>query len=166
MLDQSSMLRINKMTDYAVTLLCTMAQQPKVQFSAQQLTEMSNIALPAVSQILKKMCQNQIVISSRGPRGGYMLQHNPEQISLAQVIGIMEGPMSMTECSLGTCQCNLEDNCQFKHSWLKLSRIINHLLSNVTLIDMNQGLHNFKDNICLINGLIKHESEKRVLNYE
>lgn len=131
------------MTDYAVTLLCTMAKAPTSLYSAQQLTELSKIGLPAVSQILKKLCQNNVIESARGAKGGYRLSLAPNQVNLANIIQIMEGPMSMTECGLVACQCDLEDNCQLKNSWLQINSLIkNKLLGGISLVEMNQAAVN------------------------
>lgn len=154
------------MTDYAVTLLCTMAKAPGCLYSAQQLTELSKIGLPAVSQILKKLCQNQVIESVRGAKGGYRLSLAPNQVNLANIIQVMEGPMSMTECGVGACGCDLEADCQFKNSWGQINGVIKQLLGHISLIEMNKASVNPGVMAQLFMNKSTENNQERVVTYE
>ncbi len=67
------MLKIGKMTDYAMLVLSTMAKNPDSVLSAASLADMLNLSVPTVSKILKILGEAGLVSSVRGAEGGYHL---------------------------------------------------------------------------------------------
>ncbi|NJD07185.1 MAG: SUF system Fe-S cluster assembly regulator, partial [Methylococcaceae bacterium] len=80
------MLRISKLTDYAIVVLGQMARDAQQVHTAAGLAEITGVATPTVSKILKSLAKTQIVKSTRGARGGYALARPPELTSVATVI--------------------------------------------------------------------------------
>ena len=67
------MLRINKLTDYALNLLCLMAENPEHVYSANDMVFSSQNTLPTVSKIMKILTKGGLLTSVRGMQGGYKL---------------------------------------------------------------------------------------------
>lgn len=130
------MFRINKLTDYGVVLLREMVVKPAQQFTPGQLSERSSIPQPTVSKLLKKMAKGGLLGSSRGKNGGYYLKIAPEELSIAAVISVLEGPVAVTECSLGTGICNMEGRCKVREHWQHINRAIYRGLEELSLAEM------------------------------
>jgi FeS assembly SUF system regulator len=130
------MLRISKLTDYATALLTHMAVMPDRQVSAQQLATESRLPLPTVAALLKRLGRAGLVHGSRGAAGGYSLARPPQEISVAEVIGVIEGPVALTECALGDGNCSLESDCATRANWRQISRAVQVALESVSLADM------------------------------
>lgn len=128
------MFRLGRMTEYAVRVLGALSVDE--QFSAKQLAEAVQLELPTVSKILKQLVRAELVSSTRGAHGGYRLAHAPEQVSIAQVITAMEGPLALTECVMGQGQCVQSAACGLKPNWTRLSRAVEQTLQAFTLAEM------------------------------
>ena len=74
--------------------------------------------------------------SQRGPQGGYSLTKNAKDISVAEVIEAMEGPISLTECASDDSSCSYEANCAVGKPWKKINKAIREVLQNINLAEM------------------------------
>jgi FeS assembly SUF system regulator len=133
------MLRIAKLTDYAVMLMAQLAIAPTRQVSAQQLAGEVGLPVPTVATLLKKLTRGGLVSSERGVGGGYRLARAAGRISLAEVIAAIEGPLGLTECALQTGACSLEANCATRDHWRLINRAIEVALAAVSLADLAAG---------------------------
>jgi FeS assembly SUF system regulator len=128
------MLRMSKLTDYALVLLTHMAQDRQAGVrTAQELALASRVPLPTVAKILKELSKAGVVASQRGRHGGYTLARPADQISVASVVEALEGPVSLTECSTDHGDCSLQKDCVAKDHWGPISRAIQRTLSRLPL---------------------------------
>jgi len=130
------MLRISKLTDYGTVVLASLASEPRAVRSAADLAIATGIALPTVSKLLKSLARAELVTSTRGASGGYRLSRDPLEISAADVIDALEGPVSITECSGVDSHCDYETVCSVGSSWRRINTAIRHALQDVTLLDL------------------------------
>lgn len=130
------MLRISKLTDYGTVLLAHLAANEADVCSAADVASATGIALPTVSKLLKSLARSGLVVSTRGANGGYRLSRRPQQISAADVIDALEGPVSITECSSIDSLCEHEGVCSVGGSWQRINVAIRRALDEVTLIDL------------------------------
>ena len=130
------MLRIAKLTDYATVLMVRLARDPARCFSAAQLADELGVPLPTVAKLLKSLLQARLLTSARGAVGGYTLAHAPHAISVADVVNAIEGPVALTECSLGKGNCSREKDCSTRANWQLISRAVLVALETVSLADM------------------------------
>ena len=130
------MLRISKLTDYGTVVLAHLAGEPRAVCSAADVAAATGIAAPTVSKLLKSLARADLVSSTRGANGGYQLSRAPDQISAADVIDALEGPVSITECSSAHSHCDYEQVCNVGSSWKRINVAIRRALEEVTLIDL------------------------------
>lgn len=95
------MIRLSRLTDYAVTLLTQMVSEGKGLWAASDLAEKAGVPLPTVSKILKQLSKGGIVVAQRGATGGYHLVRPATDISIAAIIEAMDGPIALTDCAEG-----------------------------------------------------------------
>lgn len=136
------MIRIAKLTDYAIVLMSYMARRELGSIhTARDLAEASALPMPTVSKVLKALARARLLDSHRGVTGGYSLTRNPEEISVAEIISAMEGPIAVTECSSHSVDlCNLERICPVRSNWLRINRAVLGALRGLTLDSMMQPL--------------------------
>lgn len=130
------MLRVSKLTDYATVVMTCLAVAKAEVMSAQQLAELARLEVPTVSKVLKQLAGAGLVDSRRGVNGGYRLARKPDQISVADIVTAMEGPIGMTECCAQSGLCNHESHCGVRVNWQHISDAIRIALESVTLADM------------------------------
>ncbi len=132
------MLRISKLTDYAIVVTAAMAGDPKRIFSAAELSSETHLEPPTVAKVLKMLTRSDLVQSFRGASGGYRLARTPADITVAQLIVAMEGPIGMTQCSVHQGLCSTEAVCALRGHWQQISRAVHAALSEMTLLDMTR----------------------------
>jgi FeS assembly SUF system regulator len=130
------MLRLSKLTDYATVILSFMARDKTQMHAAMEIASTTGIALPTVSKILKLLVNANVLISTRGAKGGYVLARMPEEISVATVISALEGPIALTECSISQQNCGQASGCNIGGNWSLINRTIHNALDSVTLADL------------------------------
>ena len=130
------MLRISRLTDYATVVLATLAQEPERVQTATALAEHTRIALPTVSKLLKQLQRANLVTSTRGLHGGYQLARPAAQISAADILDALEGPVALTDCAAGEGHCDIEGNCRVGRVWQRLNLAIRRSLQEVTLAQL------------------------------
>lgn len=130
------MLRISKLTDYGTVVLAHLAMDDGSVVSASDVANATGLATPTVSKLLKTLGRAGLVTSVRGPNGGYRLARAPQQISAADVIDALEGPVSITECSSVDSQCEHEGMCSVGGTWQRINVAIRKALDDVTLLDL------------------------------
>ena len=130
------MLRLSKLTDYATVILSFMARDGSHVHAAMEIASVTGIALPTVSKILKILVNAKVLISTRGAKGGYALARAPEQITVAEVISVLEGPIALTECSISQQGCEQASGCEIRDSWSLINQTIHNALESLTLADM------------------------------
>lgn len=130
------MLRISKLTDYGTVVLAHLAGNPGSVCSAADVAQVTGIAVPTVSKLLKSLARAELVTSTRGANGGYQLARDPREISAASVIDALEGPVSITECSATDSHCDYEDVCNVGSSWQRINIAIRRALEDISLIDL------------------------------
>lgn len=144
------MLALTRKTDYALIALAYLAEQHAdgcQPVSAKHIAEMFSLPAPLLMNILKDLANARILISTRGPHGGYRLASDPVSLTLLEVVTAMEGPVRLTECSEGLPVvgqgCDLATTCPIRGTVRALHDKINCFLGEVTL----QDLYNERINI-------------------
>lgn len=127
------MIRMSKLTDYAIVILAHLARSEGT-VTAQELAERSKVPLPTVSKLCKELSKAGLVISHRGRHGGYGLARSAESISVAEIVEALEGPIALTECvHPGAQTCGIEETCLARDSWDPVSRAIQDALRALPL---------------------------------
>ena len=132
------MLRMSKLTDYGTVVLAHLAKDDSACVSAADVANASGIALPTVSKILKSLAKSGLVQSTRGAHGGYRLSRSAKQISAAEVIDALEGPVSITECSASDSHCDYEHHCNVGNAWQRINVAIRRALDDISLADLQR----------------------------
>jgi len=131
------MIRLSRLTDYAVTLLTHIAREGKGVLCASSLADSTGLPLPTVSKILKKLAKSGIITATRGAAGGYNLTRSADQLSIATVVEAMDGPIAITDCAGENVSCcKIETICSMSGNWNKVNQAMRAALESVSLADM------------------------------
>ncbi len=130
------MLRISKLTDYGTVVLAELAAHGSALSSASDVARTTGIAPPTVQKLLKLLSRAGLVASTRGARGGYRLARPAAEITAAEVIDALEGPVSITECSADDKSCDFESTCNVGGAWQRINVAIRRALDDVSLEDL------------------------------
>ncbi len=134
------MIKLSKMTDYAVVILADMAGRQSNQTSAAMIAQSTKLPEPTVSKVLKLLARQNIVSSMRGASGGYSLNKTPEQITMALVITATDGPITLTACVDQSSECcDRSAHCSIKGKWNPVNKAMMNALEKVSLLQMMGG---------------------------
>ena len=131
------MIKLSRMADYAVVLMTQLAREPEALRSAGELAQSCGLPQPTVSKILKLLAQADLLASYRGNKGGYLLAREARGITMADVIGAVDGPIALTDC-IGPdgLVCEIEALCPTRTNWQSINRAMIEALSSVSLAEM------------------------------
>ena len=155
------MIRLSKLTDYGLVLMGHVARSKKRNLhTARDLAVKSGLPVPTVSKLLRILQQGGFLVSTRGIKGGYSLARDPQEISVSEIIAVIEGPVALTDCSTDVI-CDFERGCPIKHNQQIINRVVKGALEKLTLHDMVHPLEvtaiktsngNFIPTLSLISG--------------
>ena len=131
------MFRLNRLTDYAVVVMTRMNHDPDSLRTAPQIAQDTGIPLPTVAKLLNALARECLVMSHRGAAGGYTLGRKAQEITVAEIIQALEGPIALTACVNGSGNhCDVETLCPMRGNWDRVNQAIREALSQVSLADM------------------------------
>jgi Rrf2 family protein len=109
--------------------------------SNKELAERNNIPAKFLEQILLALKRGRIINSQKGPQGGYCLARPPEQITLAEVIRLLDGPLAPIPCVSATayepCGCPDMDTCGLRKVMKRVRDVVAEMMESTTLADLS-----------------------------
>jgi FeS assembly SUF system regulator len=129
--------KLSRMADYGVVVLSYMARRPDALSTAPDLAARTTLPGPTVSKILKSLAKGSVVTATRGAHGGYALARPVEQITVAEIIAALDGPVALTACVEGSSDsCAVESLCPMAGGWNRINVAVKAALDAVTLADL------------------------------
>src|SRR3954471_760116 len=135
--------RLSKLADYGLVIMTHVGRKRNgTLHTARGLAMESGLPVPTVSKLLKVLLQNGFLVSTRGTKGGYSLARESGEISVAEMIAALEGPIALTDCSTDiTGLCEIERACPAKHNQRIINQVVRGALERLTLADLVHPLH-------------------------
>jgi len=132
-------MRLSTKSRYAVTSLLDMVMHSdQGPVSLADISVRQGISLSYLEQLFAKMRRNKLVVSTRGPGGGYSLGDSPEDVCIADVINAVDEEMNVTNKDVMDGSTNFEP-CLTEQLWEELSEQIQNYLTTISLADMMQN---------------------------
>jgi Rrf2 family protein len=120
------MLRLSKKADYALMAMKHLALRgDRGSSSAREIAEQYDIPIELMAKVLQRLVQRGLLASHQGTRGGYELARPPRQITVADVIQAIDGPVTVTACSSDDENCDQFAKCNVRDPlWRVRERIL------------------------------------------
>ena len=129
-------MRLTTKGRYAVTAMLDLAlHQESGPISLADISNRQGISLSYLEQLFSKLRKHDLVVSVRGPGGGYRLGRDKEEINIVQVVDAVSESMDATRCQ-GEGDCHDGVVCLTHHLWQDLSKQIHGFLSGISLADL------------------------------
>lgn len=128
-------MRLTSLADYAVVMMAAAARHPSGQrLSATRLADETGVPLPTAQKLAGRLAAAGLLETARGTSGGFRLARQAGEISLADIVEAVEGPIAMTSCvgAEGQC-CALEDECQVRPHMSIVNGTVRGALAGVRL---------------------------------
>jgi len=135
------MIRVSRLADYGVVLACQIASHQGQCHNAYDLAETTGLPAPTVSKLLAALAKAGILTSLRGAKGGYRLARGADQITAADIVTAVDGPIALTIClEQGDGVCDVESLCPTRRGWHRLNEAIRAALASVPLSELALGM--------------------------
>jgi len=129
-------MRLSTKSRYAVTSLLDMVMHSdNAPVSLAEISERQGISLSYLEQLFAKMRRNKLVVSTRGPGGGYSLSTEPENVCISDIISAVDDRLEVSNKDALPGVGNYEP-CLTEQLWEELSDQISNYLNSVSLADM------------------------------
>jgi len=129
--------RLSKSTDYGIRILAQLARdEAGTTHNAREVAARLHLPVPMVSKVMKSLARAGVLESHRGSKGGFSLRRRPSELSVADMIGALEGPVALTECLIGPSLCQHEGSCTVQEPWSVINRAVQGTLATITLSDL------------------------------
>ena len=132
-------MRLSHLADYAVVLMTAAARRPAAaRLSATELASETGVPLPTTQKLMGQLAGCGLLSSARGAGGGFALARPAAEISLADIVEAVEGPIAMTVCSgsEGVSDCALDAHCRVKPHMGVVGNAVRGALGAVSLTEL------------------------------
>jgi len=130
-------MKLSARSRYATRLLLDLAiRQTDKPRRTTLLSESTGITVQFIEQILRPLKKEGLITSVRGATGGHILNRPPEEISVGEIVRIMEGGINLTDCVTDENLCERSPICKTRNVWLRASKVLEEELNSITLADL------------------------------
>ena len=131
------MLRLSKKVEYALMALRFIVISDENIITAKEISTKYSIPHELLAKILQKLKKEQILESIKGVKGGYRLARDPDNIKLTDLIKILDGDFSITECIHGQSEddCSMFRDCTIKSPLNKIQKELEGFFETKTISD-------------------------------
>jgi FeS assembly SUF system regulator len=132
-------MRLTHLADYAVVMMTAAARRDaSARLSAAELSAETGVPLPTAQKLMGKLAAAGLLTSVRGFGGGFTLARAITEISLADIVEAVEGPIAMTQCSGSdeASDCALDAHCRVKPHMGMVGEKVRGALNAVTLQEL------------------------------
>jgi len=130
------MLKLSKKVDYGLLFLTALARSGNKEFvSLKKVAEKYKLPYKFIGQVASELNQAGVVQSREGVKGGYKLAKKARDISVGEVVKVLEGKISPVGCMRGV-ECDCEKECGHKEVVKKMARKAQRFLESQTIEDL------------------------------
>ena len=130
-------MKLSTRSRYGTRMILDMAQHyngKPVQLG--EIAKRQNVSLKYLEQIIRPLKKAKFIKSFRGSKGGHMLNKSPEEITVGEIVALLEGGPDLTRCAQDPATCERVDNCVTRYLWVEAASAIFERLSTITFADL------------------------------
>ena len=124
-------------TRYAIRAVCHIAHlEPGVRAQVKEISEALEIPQAFLSKILQDLARKGILVSAKGPGGGFRLNCSATETSLFTLVEAVEGPMPEGDCVLGLSLCADDTKCPIHDTWKDIQDAFREQMQATSIMDV------------------------------
>lgn len=135
------MLKFSKKVEYALIALIYIGERgDNCVTTSREIAEKFHIPGEMMGKILHTLAKKDLITSLQGVKGGYKLQRSLQNISITDVVSILDGPINFVNCSHVTkkSECPQSKVCNIKNGMNVMQTKLHGFFSSITLADLQQ----------------------------
>lgn len=133
---------VSKTCEYAIRAMLFVAQKSKkgIKVGVKQIACAIDSPEPFIAKILQELGRKGLVLSAKGPTGGFYLDDRGLHSSLADIVYAIDGDKLFTGCGLGLTTCSEKKPCPIHDQFIAVRKQIKGMMQSATLGDYNTAL--------------------------
>jgi Rrf2 family protein len=124
---------LTKNTDYAIRALLALAAKKGTYVSAKAIASEQGMPYQFLRRLLQELLRNNLIVSKEGVQGGFMLEKDPDEIGVTQLIEIFQGKVQVSECMFRKQICSNRARCVLRHEIMRIEQVVNSEFEKVTI---------------------------------
>jgi Rrf2 family protein len=105
--------------------------------SVSEVSARLGVSVKYLEQLIRPLKRGGYLVSVRGPKGGHMLTRPPEEITVGEVVRLLEGGINLTDCVSDDKICSRGAKCSVRNVWVEATAAMNRILDSITLSQIN-----------------------------
>ena len=130
------MIRLTNLADYAVVVMTAAAKARDPRLSAGAVAAMTGLPTPTVAKVMGLLARGDLLASTRGVAGGFALARPAAEITVADIVEAIDGPVALTQCVEHSGGCALHTGCAVRPHWPLINGAVREALAAVTLAEI------------------------------
>ncbi len=133
---------LSKTCEYAIRAMLFIAQKSKnnTKVGVKQIARAIGSPEPFIAKILQELSRKGLLLSAKGPTGGFYLDKAGLKQSLAEIVSAVDGNKLFTGCGLGLKSCSEKKPCPIHDEFVIVRKQIKSMMESATLDDYNESL--------------------------
>ena len=145
-------LKLSTKGKYGVKAMVDLAvNQGDTPVSIKSISKRQNISEYYLEQLFAPLWKADLIKSIRGAQGGYVLNKNPRELTVLEIMNVLEGPVEISDC-LDNDLCGNIDCCATRTVWKKIKTAIDEVMGSITLQDIMDDYKQNESKIKFIKG--------------
>ncbi len=150
---------LTKKTDYAIRALLMLGAKRGSYVSARTIAVEQDMPYQFLRGVLQEMIRHDLIVSKEGVQGGFMLEKDPDEIRVKQLIEIFQGTVQVSECMFRKQICANRSRCVLRHEIMRIEQVVNNEFEQVTIGKLLRKL-TLADHVMLASGNMEATENK------
>ncbi len=130
-------MKLSTRSRYGTRMMVDLAQHyNEGPVQAGDIAKRQDISLKYLEQLIIPLKAAKFIKSVRGPKGGHMLAQSPDDITMAQIVDVLEGGIELSGCVEDAETCKRSADCLIRGIWESTTKAMNDKLDSITLYDI------------------------------
>lgn len=127
-------MKLSTRSRYGTRMLLDIAENSNGKpVSVSEVSGRLGVSVKYLEQLIRPLKRGGYLESVRGPKGGHMLTRPPEEITVGEVVRLLEGGINLTDCVGDEEICGRSDSCSVRSVWVEATKAMNEILDSITL---------------------------------
>ena len=128
-------MKISRSLDFALRVLMYLAMKKEV-VSMPQISRAMGVPYHNLTKLVQRMARAELIRTLKGKSGGVCLLKAPEDITIRNVIDVIDGPTRLVECLMDERVCGMVCSCKLRNKFTEIQDGINNILDGVNIKEL------------------------------
>ncbi|MBU1002129.1 MAG: Rrf2 family transcriptional regulator [Proteobacteria bacterium] len=131
-------MKLSTRSRYGTRMLLDIAENSNGKpVSVSDISKRLGVSVKYLEQLIRPLKRGGYLDSVRGPKGGHVLTKSPSEITVGEVVRLLEGGINLTDCVGDQEFCTRSPQCNVRNVWVEATKAMNDILDSITISQIN-----------------------------